>query len=77
MIEPKLYDVVETLYVHEESGVPAGSQGTLVADYGDGAFEIEFVDELGETLKETWKVCSPRFVAILMKIILIVHSIFV
>lgn len=51
MIKPTLYDVVETLYPIEVANLPAGTQGTLVHQYTeDDVFEVEFVNELGETL---------------------------
>lgn len=50
MIEPKLYDVVEILYPIEEFNLPAGIQGTLVHLNAENVFEVEFVNDLGETI---------------------------
>ena len=49
MIKPMLYDVVEILYPIEEVNLPAGTQGTLVHQHTEDVFEVEFVNEQGET----------------------------
>jgi hypothetical protein len=49
MIEPTLYDVVEILYALPGESLPAGSQGTLVHQHEANVFEVEFVNEAGET----------------------------
>jgi hypothetical protein len=50
MIEPRLYDVVELLYPLEKASLPAGAQGTLVHQHTKDVFEVEFVDESGESV---------------------------
>jgi hypothetical protein len=50
MIRPALHDVVERLYSDSEAGLPAGSLGTVIQEYSDGAFEVEFSDDDGRTL---------------------------
>ncbi|MCA9941038.1 MAG: DUF4926 domain-containing protein [Anaerolineales bacterium] len=50
MIKPAQYDVVEMLQPVLGANLPAGSQGTIVHQYDEEEFEIEFVDEWGETV---------------------------
>lgn len=50
MIEPMLFDVVETIYPLVESGVASGAKGTIVHSHGDGSYEVEFTDDNGETV---------------------------
>jgi hypothetical protein len=50
MIEPKLYDVIEILYPLSAENLPAGAQGTLVHQHEANVFEVEFVNEAGETI---------------------------
>ncbi len=50
MITPDLYDVIEIVYPLPEYHLPAGAQGTLVHQHSADTFEVEFVDENGETL---------------------------
>jgi hypothetical protein len=50
MIEPMLFDVVETIYPLGDSDLATKAQGTIVHSHGDGSFEIEFADENGETV---------------------------
>lgn len=50
MITPDLYDAIETIYSLPEYNLPAGAQGTLVHQHTTDTFEVEFVDEDGETL---------------------------
>lgn len=45
MIEPMLFDVVETIYPLVESGVASGAKGTIVYSHGDGSYEVEFTDD--------------------------------
>ncbi len=48
-IQPELFDTVELLRDLPSDGLRAGAQGAIVEDYGDGHFEIEFVNNKGET----------------------------
>lgn len=50
MIQPALHDVIERLFPDAEVGLPAGAQGTVIHEYDDGAFEVEFSDNEGRTL---------------------------
>ena len=50
MIKPKLFDVIEILYPIEKGDLPAGAQGTLVHQYAEDNFEVEFINEQGETI---------------------------
>ena len=50
MIKPKLYDVVELLYQLEEANLPAGTQGTIVHQHAEDVFEVEFINDSGETI---------------------------
>jgi hypothetical protein len=49
VIKPALYDVVEILYPLAEDNLPAGSQGTLVHELAGDIFQVEFVNDNGET----------------------------
>lgn len=50
MIEPMLYDVIETLYHLETGNLPPGSRGTIVHQLTDDVFEVEFIDDAGQTV---------------------------
>lgn len=50
MIKPELYDVVELIYPAEKGMVPPGTEGTIVLKHSENTFEVEFVNESGETL---------------------------
>ncbi|MCL4264417.1 MAG: DUF2281 domain-containing protein [Anaerolineae bacterium] len=50
MIKPELYDVVELIYPAEDGMLPPGTEGTIVMEHGENMFEVEFVNEAGETL---------------------------
>lgn len=45
----KLLDTVALLRDRREGGVLRGQVGTIVEVLGDGAFEVEFVDDRGAT----------------------------
>jgi len=47
---PDLFDVVELTVDIPERGLRAGMQGTIVEFHPDDACEVEFTNELGETL---------------------------
>jgi len=49
VIKPALFDVVEILYPLPEENLPAGSQGTLVHELAGDVFQVEFVNDNGET----------------------------
>lgn len=50
MIQPELLDVVELLVDLPEVKLQAGDQGTIVEEYDDCAYEVEFSNSQGETL---------------------------
>ena len=50
MMEPALFDIVELLIDLPEHGLRAGARGTIVHQYVDEAYEVEFVSESGETI---------------------------
>lgn len=50
MIQPELLDVVELLVDLPEVQLQAGDQGTIVEEYDDHAYEVEFANSYGETL---------------------------
>lgn len=49
MITPSLYDSVELLVDQPEQNLRAGMQGAIVHQYDDQTFEVEFVNQQGET----------------------------
>jgi hypothetical protein len=50
MIKPELFDLVELLVDLPEHNLIMGEQGTIVEDYNDGCYEIEFSNDLGEII---------------------------
>jgi hypothetical protein len=50
MNKPNLFDVVELSVDLPEENLARGAQGTVVECYDDGAYEVEFTDDEGETL---------------------------
>jgi hypothetical protein len=46
----EIFDVVELLSGIPEEGLSAGMQGTIVECHASNAYEVEFVNEMGETL---------------------------
>ncbi len=46
----EIFDVVELLSDIPEQGLNAGMQGTIVECHASDAYEVEFVNESGETL---------------------------
>jgi hypothetical protein len=50
MNKPKLFDFVELSIDLPEENLARGAQGTIVECYEDGAYEVEFTDDEGETL---------------------------
>ena len=63
MIQPMLFDVVETIYPLVESGVASGAQGTIVHSHDDGSYEVEFSDDNGETIAVHTLTCE-QFVVV-------------
>jgi hypothetical protein len=53
MIKPALYDVIETVSPIGGDDLPIGSQGTIVFQHADDVYEVEFVNEHGETVALT------------------------
>jgi hypothetical protein len=49
MNKPQLFDVIELLTDIPEFSLRKGEQGTIIDDYEDGFFEIEFTNKKGET----------------------------
>ena len=50
MIQPELLDVVELLVDLPDVQLQAGDQGTIVEEYEDRAYEVEFSNSQGEAL---------------------------
>jgi hypothetical protein len=50
MVQPGLLDVVELLVALPDVQLQAGGQGTIVEEYEDRAYEVEFSNSQGETL---------------------------
>lgn len=44
------YDVVETLHPLVNGTLPTGSQGTIIHQHENNVFEVEFVDDNGQTI---------------------------
>ena len=49
MIKPEIYDVIELHSPIPENELVAGMQGTLVHQHDDDVFEVEFINDQGET----------------------------
>lgn len=49
MIKPELFDVVELLVDLPDLGINVGELGTIVEEYDDRAYEVEFSNSEGET----------------------------
>jgi hypothetical protein len=49
MNQPELLDVIELLTDIPEFSLRKGEQGTIIEDYQDGIFEVEFTNKKGET----------------------------
>jgi hypothetical protein len=50
MIQPELFDVVELLVNLPDRNLQAGAQGSIVEQYSDQQYEVEFTNPDGETL---------------------------
>ncbi|MBF2058093.1 MAG: DUF4926 domain-containing protein [Cyanobacterium sp. T60_A2020_053] len=49
MNKPQLLDVIELLVDIPEFSLRKGEQGTILEDYEDGYFEVEFANKKGKT----------------------------
>lgn len=49
MNKPQLLDVIELLVDIPEFSLRKGEQGTILEDYENGYFEVEFANKKGET----------------------------
>jgi hypothetical protein len=47
---PELFDVVELLVNLPEAGLQLGAQGSIVEQYPDRSYEVEFTNGTGETI---------------------------
>jgi hypothetical protein len=47
---PELFDVIELMEDMREDALYAGMEGTVVASHPGDAYEVEFIQESGETL---------------------------
>lgn len=63
MNEPELFDIVELLIDLPDRGLQAGMQGAIVESFGSHAFEVEFSNDKGETIK-TLSLRSSQFVVV-------------
>lgn len=50
MNKPTLFDLIELLINLPEFNLKRGDQGTIVEDYHDGFYEVEFSNDTGETI---------------------------
>ena len=50
MDKPNLFDVVELTIDEPGENLARGAQGTIVECYADGAYEVEFTDDDGQTI---------------------------
>ncbi|WP_017295021.1 DUF4926 domain-containing protein [Geminocystis herdmanii] len=48
MNKPELLDVIELLVDIPKFSLRKGEQGTIIEDYQDGIFEVEFANKKGE-----------------------------
>lgn len=62
-MQPELFDVIEVLVDFPEHHIQTGTQGTIVHCYPDNAFEIEFVNEEGETTA-LFAMLSTQFIVV-------------
>jgi len=62
-MQPELFDVIEVLVDFPEHHIPTGTQGAIVQCYPDKAFEVEFVNEEGETTA-LFPVLSTQFIVV-------------
>jgi hypothetical protein len=50
-LRPELFDTVEVILDIPNENIRAGMQGTIIEDFSDGAYLVEFANEYGETLE--------------------------
>jgi len=50
MKNPRLFDVIELLIDIPEKNLKKGEQGSIIEDYQDGVYEVEFCNRNGETI---------------------------
>lgn len=50
MIQPELFDIVKLLVDLPEYNLRAGTQGAIVENHQNNAYEVEFFESTGETL---------------------------
>jgi len=48
---PELFDVIEIIVDLPSENLRAGMRGTIIEDFSDGAYLVEFANEHGETLE--------------------------
>lgn len=48
---PELFDVVEIIVDLPNENLRGGMRGTIIEDFSDGAYLVEFANEYGETLE--------------------------
>jgi len=60
---PELFDVIELIIDIPERQLRAGMRGTILDCYPDGAFEVEFANEFGETL-DFWSFTTDQFIVV-------------
>ena len=64
MIKAQLFDTVELLVDLTENNLHAGARGAIVEQYDDEHFEVEFINEIGETEQLSSKNNSPKLAQI-------------
>jgi hypothetical protein len=50
MIEPEQFDVIDLIVDVPEANLRAGTRGAIVDGYSDGSYEVEFTNDVGETI---------------------------
>ena len=84
MSEPELFDVVELLVDLSDSEVKVGELGTIVEEYGNCAYEVEFANSEGETIEMralnadqfivVWKSASKAWVPLADRLLEMMHK---
>ena len=84
MPKPELFDVVELLVNLPEHDQPIGAQGAIVECHDSENFEVEFANELGETVAlcplssnqfiVVWKSATKQWLSISEKISAIIEQ---
>jgi hypothetical protein len=83
MIKPELFDVIELLVNLPDHNQFIGNKGTIVEDFEDGQYEVEFANEQGETLAlctlsteqfiVVWQAQTKKWVSVSEKLTEIIH----